>query len=300
VNNARPTHQTEAGSAYLQLRRIARQQGRFTEEYLRHYILECFLARLAGSSHADKLVVKGGVLLAAYAIRRPTADIDIAARRVPGEIEQVRQIMSAIAGQPGPDGVVFETATALAEQIRGEDQHAGVRVTMTAWLATAKIRFHVDVNIGDPIWPEPELVRLPRVLGGEIVVRGYPVAMVLAEKIVTMYDRGTANTRWRDFADVYLLTGVQSVAVEVLITAALRVARHRGVELSRLAEVLDGFSEPAQPKWLIWRERQALVERLPVRFAEVLDAVCEFAEVLQVPNVTGFAWEPTVRHWALN
>src|SRR5437879_13650792 len=70
VNNARPTHYTEAGSAYLRLRRIAHQQGRFTEEYLRLYVLECFLARLAVSPHVDRLVVKGGVLLAAYAMRR--------------------------------------------------------------------------------------------------------------------------------------------------------------------------------------------------------------------------------------
>lgn len=33
--------------------------------------------------------------------------------------------------------------------------------------------------------------------------------MVLAEKLVTAVQRGTANTRWRDFADVYLLTHTQ-------------------------------------------------------------------------------------------
>jgi hypothetical protein len=58
----------------------------------------------------------------------------------------------------------------------------------------------VDVNFGDPIWPEPELVVMPRLLGGELVLRGYPLVMIYAEKLVTSLQRGAANTRWRDFA----------------------------------------------------------------------------------------------------
>jgi hypothetical protein len=36
--------------------------------------------------------------------------------------------------------------------------------------------------------------------------------MVLAEKIITAVQRGTANTRWRDFVDVYLLTGAHRLS----------------------------------------------------------------------------------------
>jgi len=166
VSGNRPTRQTVAGRTYLQLRRIARAEGHLTDEYLRLYVLEGFLARLAASTHDDTLVVKGGVLLAAYAIRRPTADVDIAPRHVTMHVDHIRQIVSSIAEQPQDDGIVFDTSTVTADQIRDEDQYAGVRVTMTARLATAAIRFHVDVNIGDPIWPEPGPVRLPRLLGG--------------------------------------------------------------------------------------------------------------------------------------
>jgi hypothetical protein len=68
-------------------------------------------------------VLKGGVLLAAYGLRRPTADID---------------------------GAALQT-------------------------------FHVDITIGDPIWPEPAEISLPRLLGQEsIQLRGYPMEMVLA------------------------------------------------------------------------------------------------------------------------
>lgn len=74
--------------------------------------------------------------------------------------------------------------------IRGEDAYSGVRVSMAATLLPAQLNIHVDVNVGDPIVPAPKQVRLPRLLGGEIIVRGYPLSMVYAEKIVTAVARG--------------------------------------------------------------------------------------------------------------
>jgi hypothetical protein len=41
------------------------------------YALEGLLARIALSEHCDDFVLKGGVLLAAFAARRPTKDIDL-------------------------------------------------------------------------------------------------------------------------------------------------------------------------------------------------------------------------------
>lgn len=96
-------------------------------------------------------------------------------------------------------------ADASAESIRDEDAYSGVRVTLTGKLSRAIIRLHVDVNVGDPIWPEPQKITLPRLLDGTLIVRGYPLEMVLAERIVTSIARGTASTRWRDFVDIYTL-----------------------------------------------------------------------------------------------
>ncbi|WP_460625303.1 hypothetical protein [Intrasporangium mesophilum] len=55
-----------------------------------------------------------------------------------------------------------------------------------AHLASARLPFQVDANVGDPIWPSPTTVAVPRLPGGEpIELRGYPMHMVHAEKIVT-------------------------------------------------------------------------------------------------------------------
>lgn len=295
----RPTRDDAAGRAYLDLRRKARADGRATDEYLRLYVLEAFLARLAGSGHDDNLILKGGVLLAAYAVRRPTADVDIAANEVSGQVEPVRALVSSVAARAADDGVVFDTSAVRAERIRDEDQYAGVRVTLTAQLATAVVRFHVDVNIGDPISPAPGPVRVPRLLGGEITVRGYPLEMVLAEKVVTAIERGTVNTRWRDFADIYLLSNRHSMPAVNLAQAIRAVAEHRSVTVQPLRQVLVGYAELAQNKWVAWRRRQMLDGMLPERFEDVLTAASGFADpILESADTrAGLTWHHLTQRW---
>jgi hypothetical protein len=108
------------------------------------------------------------------------------------------------------DGIIFDSQQVKAETIREHDGASGVRVTLRARLATAIEVFHVDINVGDPIWPPPMTVLLPRLRGGSIALLGYPMTRVLAEKTVTAMPRGTASTRWRDVADIYLLTGLHT------------------------------------------------------------------------------------------
>jgi len=72
----RPTRATSAGDAYLDLRKLGRQSGRSTVELIQLYALEGFLLRLSHSAVHDRLVLKGGMLLAAFGARRPTKDID--------------------------------------------------------------------------------------------------------------------------------------------------------------------------------------------------------------------------------
>jgi predicted nucleotidyltransferase component of viral defense system len=210
---------------YFALQRLARQQGRDTQELLTLYALEGLLARLAASDHREQLVIKGGMLLAAFAQRRPTRDLDLHAQQLESDVDTVRDLIADVAALDLDDGLDFDTSGATAQVIREDDQYSGVRVTLTVDLHTAKLSVKVDVNVGDPIWPAPEYVALPRLLTDEsLILRGYPLHMVLAEKLVTAIDRGTANTRWRDFADIYLLSRHLPVAGSDLVEATLRVA----------------------------------------------------------------------------
>ncbi len=164
---------TRAGQAYLDLRAKARGDRRPVDELLQLYVLESFLARLADSRFADQLVLKGGLLLAAFGERPPTRDVDLQAQALDNDVENVRMVICEVAARQLDDRVVFDVDGAAAAVIRDEDAYSGVRVTMKAELATARPHFHVDVNVGDPITPAPQELHLPRLLGGEVVAQGY-------------------------------------------------------------------------------------------------------------------------------
>jgi hypothetical protein len=168
---------------------------------------------------------------------------------------------------------------------------------MGARLASASLPFHVDVNVGDPIWPAPSTVEVPRLRGGEpIVLAGYPIHMVHAEKIVTAIQRGAANTRWRDFGDIWTLSRRHSVSAFDLRAAIDAVAAHRGAQLSRLADVLDGYADLGQARWVAWRRRSNSTH-LPESFTEVLAAVIAFADPVLDGKGVPAVWEPAAGHW---
>ncbi len=271
----KPTHANTAGSRYLELQRFARAQNRATAELLQLYVLESFLRRLVRSSHRDRLVLKGGMLLAAFDLRRTTRDVDLLALETDNDPTVVDRMIVEIASVAVDDGVVFLLDTLTTDVIRDGDVYPGVRTSLDARLATARIRFSVDINVGDPIVPAPLRTAVPVLLGEEsIEVLAYPKAMVVAEKLVTALQRGQASTRWRDFADLFALVPGALVKTEA-IDAIRAVAAHRGVRLRPLGEALAGMAKEAQSRWQTWRSRQGMNDRVPEDFATVLDALDE-------------------------
>ena len=293
-----PSRATMAGRAYLDLRKKARQDRRPVDELMQLYVLESFVARMEATGSADRFVLKGGVLLAVFGQRRPTRDIDLQAQSIANDPAAVQTAITDIAATSLDDGVVFDTWDATAVAIREEEQYPAVRVSMTASLATARPSFHVDVSVGDPITPEPQIVQLPRILGGTIAIRGYPLSMAHAEKIVTAIARGTANTRWRDFADMYTLARRHPVDGTELTTSIREVARHRGTRLTALSSTLDGYGAIGQQRWEAWRRKQRLEDRLPGQFGDVLAAIVAFADPAITGTPDGRSWDPAIGKWA--
>jgi Nucleotidyl transferase AbiEii toxin, Type IV TA system len=294
----RATKETTAGRRYLDLQHEARQTNRPTDELIQLYALECFLDRLTRSGHANSFVLKGGVLLAALNARRPTRDIDLSASALDNDVDTVLGIAQEIAAMKLDDGLLFDPDKATAETIREEDGYSGVRVTLGGTLSRAVVRLNVDINVGDPIWPAPQKVSLPRILGGSLIVRGYPLEMVLAEKIVTAIARGTANTRWRDFVDIYTLARRHEIDGETLRKSLLRVAEHRDVRLASLGTVFADYAAIAQQRWLAWLKKQRIDSTVPAEFSDVLDAVVSFASPVIAGDQTARTWDPTKQRWS--
>lgn len=289
-----------AGARYLALRSLGQQTGRSTAELLQLYALEGFLARLGTSDLRDRFVLKGGMLLAAFDARRPTRDVDLLALRVSADAEALRVLIHDVANVALDDGLVFDLESTRVEAIRDDDIYPGIRVTLHAMLATARLVFHVDVNVGDPVWPPPEDVRVPRLLSSEpLVVRGYPIVMVLAEKLVTVLQRGTANTRWRDFADLFLLAHGHVLEGAMLGRAVAEVATYRAVVGRDFDRAVSGFDVLGQAGWRAWRRRQRLDERLPGAFSDVLTLVVRLGSGAVSGDAAGLRWSPEHLDWSV-
>lgn len=257
-----PSRSTAAGRSYSDLWNLAKRQERGVAEYFVLYALEGFVARLGASKLADRLVLKGGLLMAALSGRRPTRDIDLSAAGLPSDIGEAEEIVRVITSVRIDDGLEFNERSIVGEALRDEGDYPGVRVHLVSNLATARVSFHVDINFGDPVWPAPTKIKLPRLLGGEIEILGYPVSMVLAEKIVTAVERGAANTRWRDFADIASISATTRISGAQVKKSTAIVADYRGVKLAPLAAILDGMASTAQPKWTTWRRNSNLKTQL--------------------------------------
>lgn len=87
--NPNPQHDAPAGDATLAIQRLARQSGTDVQALQTLYVLEALLARIAASEYRDDFVLKGGVLLSAFGVRRPTKDIDLQAAGIANDVDAV-------------------------------------------------------------------------------------------------------------------------------------------------------------------------------------------------------------------
>jgi len=297
----RPTRATPAGQAYLDLQNLARAERRGTQELLTLYVVERWLARLSASPYADEFVLKGGMLLAAFDARRPTADVDALARAIANDEATVVARVVEIADQPAADdGVEFRTETVTSRIIRDLALYPGVRIGMDCGIATAAVKFRLDVNFGDPITPAPQRIDLPSLRPSLAPVRvlGYPIETVLAEKIATAIVLGPANTRVRDYADIYTLTSQHSVTHAAAREALLATAAFRGTDVVALSSVIHNLVDLRAATYDAYRAGLGPAGAgLPAEFGQVVAGVTAFADRL-ASSAPPMTWRPTVRRWS--
>ncbi|MEE2035764.1 nucleotidyl transferase AbiEii/AbiGii toxin family protein [Nocardiopsis sp. CT-R113] len=248
-----------------------------TAEYLTRHALESFLDRLTRTAHKDDFVLKGGILLAVYGVRRPTKDVDSEAIRTTVTPEVITQVIRDVAGVRVDDGLVFDLTTVNVREIRDQADYPGLRMRVTAHIGSQRTVVAWDISTGDPIVPSPKPVRLPRILGDRIEMLGYAPETTLAEKGVTILERGITSTRWRDFVDIVQLAAQHDIDGELLLESARAVARYRKVELAPISPVIEGYGAVGQTKWAAWRRKEGLED---ISEADLDDQMAKVAEVI--------------------
>jgi len=152
---------------------------------------------------------------------------------------------------------------------------------MHAAVAGADVKLRLDISTGDPVAPPLAHVDYPTLLPRHPSVRvlGYPLPVVLAEKLCTAVELGAGNSRVRDYADVSTLTRAHDVPAADLLTALAATSQHRGVGLRPLRDLLHDYGTARASAFEAHRRRLGPdAAKLPGSFAVVVQDVAGFAD----------------------
>lgn len=289
-----------AASVRHRLTQIARQNGEDFHLVLTRYGLERLLYRLARSPHGEAFVLKGACLFQLWSNHphRPTRDLDLLGH---GEasIEQFEAIFRQVCDQPvAADGLEFLADRVRGESIKDEDQYQGIRLRVDARLANARLPLQVDIGFGDAITPGPIDVEYPTLLDfPSPLLRAYPRETVVAEKFQAMVTLGMANSRMKDFFDLWTLA--REYAFDgASLCAALRATFARRETLLPVAPPLALTSvfasdKPKQTQWRAFLRKGKLVSD-PIELPEVIGVLEPF---LMPPMQALGAARPFTRQW---
>ena len=197
-----------AESIRARLSSKARETGDDFQLVVRRYFFERFLGRLSVSKVRDRFVLKGAMLLQVWSDHpyRATTDLDLLWRG-PSDQESLRKdLVNVLQTKVDDDGVFFDQDSLRFEAIRAADEYAGIRCHFVAKLAPIRDVLQIDLGIADMVWPRPEKIDYPTLLGSEpVVILGYSPESVVAEKFEAMIVLGVTNSRIKDFVDVHHL-----------------------------------------------------------------------------------------------
>jgi hypothetical protein len=283
---------------------LSTERGEAFDLLLVRFAIERLLFRLSQSSHAEGFLLKGAMLFAVWTdgSHRPTRDVDLLGFG-PSDAAVVeatfRDICAVVVED---DGLRFLAGTLRVGPIRSEAQYPGLRVQLEARLANIRIPVQVDIGFGDAVTPAPETVTFPGLLDfATPVLRAYPIYTVVAEKTEAMVLLGEANTRMKDFYDVWFLSGRFDFEGAVLVRAVRATFERRGTILpADLPMALtEDFTQTRTPMWQAFLGRNGLgqmsLEEVSARLRRFLEPVLRAAaRDTAFPRTwkVGHGWQP--------
>jgi predicted nucleotidyltransferase component of viral defense system len=220
-------------SVRARLLNLARQKGQALDLLLTRYAIERLLHRLSISSHRDRFVLKGAMLMTTWFDdpHRPTRDVDFLGYGDPAPEPMLATFRDVFAIH-ADDGITFDVEGLRVELIREELDYGGLRLRTTGLLAGARITIVIDVGFGDAVEPGVEEVDLPVLLDlPQPRLRVYARETVVAEKFQAMVMLGLANSRMKDFYDVWILSRSYAFDDDRLSRAIEATFERRGTDV---------------------------------------------------------------------
>lgn len=247
---------------------------------LQNFMLERLLERVATSDYRDKIILKGGMLIASMIGigSRTTMDMDATVRGYPLSDEAIQNAFAEICSIPLNDDVIL-TINSITP-IRDEDEYGGFRLMINANYETINTPLKVDITTGDII--TPEAVRYTFHSSFEekkIEIWAYNIETILAEKVETILRRSVLNTRPRDFYDVYILmkTHQRTIDKDIFIAALNATAQKRSSlpALQNQRKILQAIQAdpPMRQRWDLYCRENFYANS--IEFDEVINSLVE-------------------------
>ena len=286
----------------------ARETGRPFSELLQYFAMERFLYRLSKSEHADKFILKGALMLAAWKapLLRPTMDIDVLGRTA-NDMEAILAIVKeicAVVVEP-EDGMVFNVATVQGERIAEAAEYEGVRVRFRATLDAARIPMQLDIGFGDVVVPAAIPTIYPTILDLPAPqLLGYSRETAVAEKFEAMVKLGELNSRMKDFFDLWLLSRSFDFDGPRLSEAIEKTFNRRGTVLPNGEPVaLTGEFSGNPQKRAQW---VGFIRRMKLRDVPALTEIVDELRAFLLPAIQAlsarehfhFKWLASGRQWS--
>ena len=261
---------------------MARERKEDFNALLAQYAIERYLYRLSRSSVSSRFVLKGAMLFRIWAsdLHRPTKDLDLLGFGDASPDSVAAVVREIIQTPVEEDGVVFDSSSVHASEIRENQGYRGVRVKLLASLDGVPIPVQLDIGFGDAIVPDPKSEQFPTLLDFPAPrLRVYPRESVVAEKLQAIVVLGIANSRMKDFYDLWTLSRGFEFDGETLARAIRATFERRGtplphgVPLGLTAEFAADATK--QTQWKAFLTRLA-IEDTPVDLGVVIDEIRGF------------------------
>jgi len=277
-----------AASVQARLLNIAKAERRDYGQVLTKFALERLLYRLSKSKHADNFLLKGALLFDLWfdVPLRPTRDIDLLGFGL-AELPHVISVFEDLCRIEAEDGMAFQADSIKAEEIRKDANYAGIRVTLVGLLGSARTAIQVDIGYGDAVTPAPESATYPVLLDDfpAPLLRVYPRYTVVAEKVEAIVTLGVANSRMKDYFDLWVLQQQGEFDADILRMAIIATfsRRTRALPHGLPVGLSDEFAQDAQKQrqWQAFLKKNLLDQ---VSLAEVVGKLREWLMPLLTPQ----------------
>jgi predicted nucleotidyltransferase component of viral defense system len=285
-------------SVLAKLRSISTSSGAPFQQMLQLYAIERFLYRISKSKHAQSVILKGALLLKTIGIpnARPTVDIDMLRKGKADHASLIALVRDCATVEVEADGLTFIADSVVAEDIAKDSEYKGTRILMDARMDNVRLKIQIDFGVGDVMMPGPRMIEFPVLLAGNTIhLLAYPIESSIAEKLQAIVALGNANSRMKDFYDVWLCSKYLDFNADSLLEAIDATFNNR--ETPMPTEDVDAFTasfvEGHRAQW------NAFVRKMGEKeLVDALGRIVEDIKTFAMPALRSLAGhEKLARQW---